>query len=62
MIKYYLYSIAKPRDGILNQRILMHEKRHIEFILRENDVKKCWQLKLKIYLQNMISKRKNKNK
>ena len=35
MLGYYLYSIAKLGDRILNQRIPMYEKRHIEFMLRE---------------------------
>ena len=31
----------------------MYEKRHIEFLLRENNVANYWQLKLKAYKQNM---------
>ena len=30
----------------------MYEKRHIEFLLRENNVSNYWQLKLKTYKQN----------
>ena len=30
----------------------MYEKRHIEFLLRENNVANYWQLKLKTYKQN----------
>ena len=53
---YCLYSIAKPGGNILNQRILIYEKRNIEFMLtenkfmlKENSVTNCLQLKLKIY-------------
>ena len=35
MLEFYVYTIAKPGDSILNQRILMFEKRHMN-LLREN--------------------------
>ena len=47
MLGYYLNSIAKSGGSILSQRILMYEKRHIELLLRENNVANYWQLKLK---------------
>ena len=34
MLEYYLHGLAKPGDKVLNQRILMYEKRHFEFMLR----------------------------
>ena len=49
MLGYYLYSIARPEVHILNQRILMYEKRQIGFMLRENDVTNCWQVEVKLY-------------
>lgn len=45
---YYLCSIVKLGGSLLNQEILMYEKRNIEFMFRENDIN-FWQLKLKIY-------------
>ena len=38
--------VAKPGGSILNQRILIYEKRHMEFMLRDNNITNCWQLKL----------------
>ena len=61
MLGYYLYGTAKPGGNILNQRIFMYEKRHTEFLLRENNVANYWQLKLTIYKQNRI-KEKEKQK
>ena len=49
MIEDNLHSIAKVGASILNQRILMYEKRHIELLLRENNVANYGLLRLKIY-------------
>ena len=57
MLGYYIYGIAKPGGNILHQ-ILMFEKRNIKFMLTENNITNCWQLKLKIYRIGF----KNKNK
>lgn len=53
---YYLCSIVKLGGSLLNQEILMYEKRNIEFMLtenkfmlKENSVTNYLQLKLKIY-------------
>ena len=60
MLGYYIYGIAKPGGNILHQ-ILMFEKRNIKFMLTENNITNCWQLKLKIYRIGFKNKYKKKH-
>ena len=41
---------AKPGASILNQRILIYEKKRMKFMLREKNLTNFWQLKLNIYI------------